>query len=85
MFDIKIKYNTRAADYYIRMNNAKAIDLQFSEDEPSYEEGRTLLDGRKLDKDGNITEAQTPDESGAGLSADGISAEINEISEEVKQ
>ena len=25
VYDIKIKYNTKAADYYRRMNNAKAM------------------------------------------------------------
>ena len=56
IYDIKIKYNTKAADYYRRMNNAKAMMQPFTEEIPTYEEGRTLLDGRRLDKNGNIVE-----------------------------
>ena len=56
VYDIKVKYNTKAADYYRRMNNAKALMLPFTEEIPTYEEGRTMMDGRKLDKDGNIIE-----------------------------
>lgn len=56
IYDIKIKYNTKAADYYRRMNNAKAMMQPFTEEIPTYEEGRTLLDGRRLDKNGNAVE-----------------------------
>ena len=56
VYDIKVKYNTKAADYYRRMNNAKALMLPFTEEIPAYEEGRTMMDGRKLDKDGIIIE-----------------------------
>ena len=56
VYDIKIKYNTKAADYYRRMNNAKAMMQPFTEEIPTYEEGRTLLDGRRLDKNGNVVE-----------------------------
>ena len=56
IYDVKIKYNTKAADYYRRMNNAKALMLPFTEEIPGYEEGRTMMDGRKLDKDGSIVE-----------------------------
>jgi len=56
VYDIKVKYNTKAADYYRRMNNAKALMLPFTEEIPSFDEGRTMMDGRKLDKDGNIVE-----------------------------
>jgi len=30
--------------------------LPFTEEIPSFDEGRTMMDGRKLDKDGNIVE-----------------------------
>ena len=56
VYDVKVKYNTKAADYYRRMNNAKALMLPFTEEIPSYEEGRSMMDGRKLDADGNIVE-----------------------------
>ena len=56
IYDIKVKYNTKAADYYRRMNNAKALMLPFTEEIPTYEEGRMMMDGRKLDKEGNIVE-----------------------------
>lgn len=56
VYDIKVKYNTKAADYYRKMNTAKALMLPFTEEIPSYDEGRTMLDGRKLDKEGKIVE-----------------------------
>ena len=56
VYDIKIKYNTKAADYYRRMNNAKAMMKPFTEEIPTYDEGRVMMDGRKLDKDGKPIE-----------------------------
>ena len=56
MYDTKIKYNTRAAEYYRKMNNANALGLVFNDEEPSYDDGRALTDGRRLDKDGKICE-----------------------------
>ena len=56
VYDIKIKYNTKAADFYRRMNNAKAMMLPFTEEIPTYDDGRIMMDGRKLDKDGNPIE-----------------------------
>ena len=38
------------------MNNAKAMMQPFTEEIPTYDEGRTLLDGRRLDKNGNVVE-----------------------------
>ena len=38
------------------MNNAKAMNQPFTEELPSYELGRTMMDGRKLDKNGNPIE-----------------------------
>ena len=52
VYDIKVKYNTRAADYYRRRNNAMAMGQPFEEAEPALDVGRTLLDGRKLDLNG---------------------------------
>ena len=54
--DIKVKYNTKAADYYRRMIEAKANQQEFAELQPSVSEGRCLTDGRRLDSDGNIVE-----------------------------
>jgi hypothetical protein len=74
VYDIKIKYNTKAADFYRRMNNAKALMLPFTEEEPSYEEGRFLLDGRKLDKEGQICEA--PADGATGVTAGELQANM---------
>ena len=52
VYDIKVKYNTRAADYYRRRNLALAQNLSFEEPAPTIEIGRTLLDGRRLDASG---------------------------------
>ena len=43
--DIKVKYNTKAADYYRRMLDTKANDQNFNEVAPTFKEGRTLIDG----------------------------------------
>lgn len=53
VYDIKVKYNTKAADFYRRRNNALALNLPFEEEAPNVHNGRTLLDGRKLDINGN--------------------------------
>ena len=59
IYDTKIKYNTKAADYYRKRNNAQALELNFNEDEPSYAEGRMLTDGkRRLDEEGRICELE---------------------------
>ena len=52
--DIKIKYQTKALDYYRRMLEARAVQQEFNDIEPSYTEGRHLLDGGYLDKDGDV-------------------------------
>ena len=86
IYDIKIKYNTKAADYYRRMNNAKAMMQPFTEEIPTYEEGRTLLDGRRLDKNGNAVEMSQEEKEAAGIAtsqdmligANGIEEENNE-------
>ena len=46
------------------------MNLPFSEMEPSYDEGRTLLNGNTLDKDNQVVEAPpiTADELGVGSS-----------------
>ena len=69
IYDVKIKYNTKAADYYRRMNNAKALMLLFTEEIPGYEDGRTMMDGRKLDKDGSIVEMSQEEKEAAGLTS----------------
>ena len=50
--DIKVKYNTKAADYYRRRNNALATGADFDEEQPQVHVGRTMLDGRRLDASG---------------------------------
>lgn len=52
VIDIKVKYNTKAADYYRRRNNALATNQEFNEEQPEVHVGRTLLDGRRLDVNG---------------------------------
>ena len=89
VYDTKIKYNTRAAEYYRKMNNALALNNTFSEEEPSYDDGRTLTDGRRLDKDGKICEV-TPDIDAPSSAAqapnmDQIQASVNGIEEELKR
>ena len=54
--DIGIKYKSKAADYYRRMLEANATLKPFTEIAPTYEEGRTLIDGSHLDQNGNIIE-----------------------------
>lgn len=56
VYDIKVKYNTRAADYYRRRNNAMVTKQEFTEAEPALDVGRTLLDGRRLDLNGKPIE-----------------------------
>ena len=52
VIDIKVKYNTRAVDFYRRRNLALAQNLPFDESPPEVYVGRTLLDGRRLDVNG---------------------------------
>ena len=52
IIDIKVKYNTKAADYYRRRNNSLALAQPFEESPPEVHVGRTLLDGRRLDANG---------------------------------
>ena len=47
-----MKYNTVAADYYRRRNTSLSQGQPFEEEAPSVEFGRTLLDGRRLDSNG---------------------------------
>jgi hypothetical protein len=47
---VKIRYQTKAADYYRRRNLALATGNTFVEPVPSFEEGRTLLNGSTLDE-----------------------------------
>ncbi len=54
--DIKVKYNTRAADYYRRRNLAQAMGDEFTEEAPTIDQGRTMLDGRRLDINGEPIE-----------------------------
>ena len=82
VYDIKIKYNTKAADYYRRMNNAKAMMQPFTEEIPTYEEGRTLLDGRRLDKNGNVVEMSQEEKEAAGITGNDLLLGSNGIEQE---
>ena len=61
VYDIKVKYNTKAADFYRRRNNALALGQPFEEEAPDVHVGRTLLDGRRLDVNG-VPQALTEEE-----------------------
>ena len=54
--NIKIRYQTKAADYYRRRNAALATGAAFGEPEPSFEDGRTLLNGNLLDENNQIVQ-----------------------------
>ena len=50
--DVKLLYNSKAAAFYRKRNQATSANQPFSEEEPNYEEGRTLLDGRRISENG---------------------------------
>jgi len=52
--DVKIKYLTKAAEFYRRKNLALATGKPFEESEPSFDEGRTLLNGNTLDQNNQV-------------------------------
>ena len=54
--DIVAKYSTKAADYFRRMIDAKTTKQSFYENKPLYGEGRSLMDGRRLNLEGDIIE-----------------------------
>ena len=66
------------------MNNAKAMMQPFTEEIPTYEEGRTLLDGRQLDKNGNIVEMSQEEKEAKGMTS-GLLIDTDGIEEEKKQ
>ena len=82
VYDIKIKYNTKAADYYRRMNNAKAMMKPFTEEIPTYDEGRVMMDGRKLDKDGKPIELSQQEKEDAGMTSNDLLLGSNGIQQE---
>lgn len=47
--DIKLKYQTKALQYYRRRHEATCLGKEFSEVEPTKAEGRILADGSSLD------------------------------------
>jgi hypothetical protein len=51
---VKTRYQTKAADYYRRRNLALATGQTFVEPAPSFEEGRTLLNGSTLDENNQV-------------------------------
>ena len=54
--DLTVKYQTKAMQFYRRRNEAIALGKQFDDTELSVEEGRTLIDGRKLDLESKVIE-----------------------------
>ena len=57
---MKLRYQTKALQFYRRRNDSLALAKEFEGQEPSIEEGRTLIDGRSLDSDGNVIEVPQP-------------------------
>lgn len=53
---MKLRYQTKALQFYRRRNDSLALAKDFEGQEPSIEEGRTLINGRSLDSDGNVIE-----------------------------
>ena len=81
--DIKVKYNTKAADFYRRRNNALALGQPFDEEAPDTHSGRTLLDGRRLDVNG--VPIELTEEEKANLTEQERAMGGQGIHEEVKQ
>ena len=46
--------------YYRRRNEAQALGKDFNDTELSFEEGRALIDGRKLDDGGKVIVFDVP-------------------------
>ena len=83
MQNVSVKYNTKAADYYRRMLEAKVCDRECDGVAPSYLEGRYLLDGRKLDKDGNVVAGMVGGmAAGSMLVGEGVDSDDEENKDE---
>ena len=54
--DINVRYTTKAVAYYRKKLQANAKNEQMSYLAPSFDDGRVLLDGRRLDYDNNVLE-----------------------------
>jgi len=63
--------------WYRKMNEAKALEREFTEPQPTFEEGRILADGTSLDKKSD--DEKVPEEN-----ADGVKTE-EESKEEQKE
>jgi hypothetical protein len=48
--DEELRYKTLAAAFYRRRMHAKALELDFPEIQPGYDEGRMLIDGRSIEE-----------------------------------
>ena len=51
--DIKVKYSTQAIDYYRRRNFSLSQGEPFEQEAFGIEEGRMLIDGRRIDENGD--------------------------------
>ena len=54
--DLKVRYATKAAAYYREKLQSQANNAQIKYLAPSFDDGRVLLDGRRLDYDNNVLE-----------------------------
>lgn len=52
--------------YYRRRNEAQALGKDFNDTELSFEEGRALIDGRKLDDGGKVIVFDVPQDEVLG-------------------
>jgi len=46
---MKIRYTTKAMQYYRRRHEAQTLEKEFNEAEPSFEDGRKLPNGQSVD------------------------------------
>ena len=61
--DIKVKYATKAVAYYREMLQLRAKNHEINHLAPSFDDGRVLLDGRRLDYDNNVLEILPTEEN----------------------
>ncbi len=84
--DMKVRYTTKAMQFYRRRHEAIALEREFSEAEPSFEEGRKLPTGESLDQAPPTAPASaddTPSEVVVGLQVP--QEEDDEALEEAKE
>ena len=55
--DIQYRYNTKALIHYRKRIDCLVIGSPFDDEEPNFDDGRTLADGRKLDNETNLPDS----------------------------